>query len=198
MAMNKKIRGLTVEIGGDTTKLGKSLDDSKGRSKNLQKELREVNKLLKGNPNDVELLAQKETILKQRVEETAKQLDLLKGAQEKINRMFEQGEIGQEDYRAFQREVQRTQQTLDGLQTDLKKTSDHFGQVQRASGEINFKTAEDKVDYLKGKFKDLAQQSADSMEKVSKKVEKSGEKIENVGKKPIEAILPYSKDLEIR
>ena len=183
MAMNKKIRGLTVEIGGDTTKLGKSLDDSKGRSKNLQKELREVNKLLKGNPNDVELLAQKETILKQRVEETAKQLDLLKGSQEKINRMFEQGEIGEEDYRAFQREVQRTQQTLDGLRTDLKKTSDHFGQVQRASGEINFKTAEDKVDYLKGKFKDLAQQSADSMEKVSKKVEKSGEKIENVGKK---------------
>ena len=183
MAMNKKIRGLTVEIGGDTTKLGKSLDDSKGRSKNLQKELREVNKLLKGNPNDVELLAQKETILKQRVEETAKQLDLLKGSQEKINRMFEQGEIGEEDYRAFQREVQRTQQTLDGLRTDLKKTSDHFGQVQRASGEINFKTAEDKVDYLKGKFKDLAQQSADSMKKVSKEVEKSGEKIENVGKK---------------
>ena len=183
MAMNKKIRGLTVEIGGDTTKLGKSLDDSKGRSKNLQKELREVNKLLKGNPNDVELLAQKETLLKQRVEETTKQLDLLKGSQEKINRMFEQGEIGEEDYRAFQREVQRTQQTLDGLQTDLKKTSDHFGQVQRASGEINFKTAEDKVDYLKGKFKDLAQQSADSMKKVSKEVEKSGEKIENVGKK---------------
>ena len=134
MAMNKKIRGLTVEIGGDTTKLGKSLDDSKGRSKNLQKELREVNKLLKGNPNDVELLAQKETLLKQRVEKTTKQLDLLKGSQEKINRMFEQGEIGEEDYRAFQREVQRTQQTLDGLQTDLKKTSDHFGQVQRASG----------------------------------------------------------------
>ena len=183
MARNKKIRGLTVEIGGDTTKLGKSLDDSKGRSKNLQKELREVNKLLKGNPNDVELLAQKETLLKQRVEETTKQLDLLKGSQEKINRMFEQGEIGEEDYRAFQREVQRTQQTLDGLQTDLKKTSDHFGQVQRASGEINFKTAEDKVDYLKGKFKDLAQQSADSMKKVSKEVEKSGEKIENVGKK---------------
>ena len=183
MAMNKKIRGLTVEIGGDTTKLGKSLDDSKGRSKNLQKELREVNKLLKGNPNDVELLAQKETLLKQRVEETTKQLDLLKGSQEKINRMFEQGEIGEEDYRAFQREVQRTQQTLDDLQTDLKKTSDHFGQVQRASGEINFKTAEDKVDYLKGKFKDLAQQSADSMKKVSKEVEKSGEKIENVGKK---------------
>lgn len=183
MARNKKIRGLTVEIGGDTTKLGKSLDDSKGRSKNLQKELREVNKLLKGNPNDVELLAQKETLLKQRVEETTKQLDLLKGSQEKINRMFEQGEIGEEDYRAFQREVQRTQQTLDGLQTDLKKTSDHFGQVQRASGKINFKTAEDKVDYLKGKFKDLAQQSADSMKKVSKEVEKSGEKIENVGKK---------------
>lgn len=183
MARNKKIRGLTVEIGGDTTKLGKSLDDSKGRSKNLQKELREVNKLLKGNPNDVELLAQKETLLKQRVEETTKQLDLLKGSQEKINRMFEQGEIGEEDYRAFQREVQRTQQTLDDLQTDLKKASDHFGQVQRASGEINFKTAEDKVDYLKGKFKDLAQQSADSMKKVSKGVEKGGEKIENVGKK---------------
>ena len=60
---SKKIRGITVEIGGDTSKLGKALEDSEKQTRDLQSELREVEKALKFNPNNVELLAQKQKIL---------------------------------------------------------------------------------------------------------------------------------------
>ncbi|MED9968602.1 MAG: phage tail tape measure protein [Ruminococcus sp.] len=183
MARNNKIKGLTVEIGGDTTKLGQALDNSKKNSQSLQKELWEVNKLLKGDPQSVELLAQKETLLKQRVEETKKQLDLLKGSQEDVQKLFENGDIGEADYRAFQRQIESTQQTLDSLQTDLSETSSRFTEVQRSSENINFKTAENKVDYLKDKFKDLATKSAESVKKVSDQVSKAGKSIESVGSK---------------
>ena len=183
MPKNKKIKGLTVEIGGDTTKLGQSLDRSKSISTGLQKELREVNRLLKGDPNDTELLAQKQKLLSDRVGETKTQLDLLKDKQGEVNKLFENGEIGEEDYRAYQREVKNTQQTLDRLQTELDKTSEHFGKVQRASEEMSFKTAESKVDSLKGKFRDFAEQSEKNLKRVSDKLGKVGSGMQTAGSK---------------
>ena len=183
MPKNKKIKGLTVEIGGDTTKLGQSLDRSKSISTGLQKELREVNRLLKGDPNDTELLAQKQKLLSDRVGETKTQLDLLKDKQGEVNKLFENGEIGEEDYRAYQREVKNTQQTLDRLQTELDKTSEHFGKVQRASEEMSFKTAESNVDSLKGKFRDFAEQSEKNLKRVSDKLGKIGSGMQTAGSK---------------
>ena len=65
---NSKIKGITIEIGGDTTKLGKALEDSESKSKSLQAELREVEKALKFNPDNVTLLAQKQELLTKQVE----------------------------------------------------------------------------------------------------------------------------------
>lgn len=183
MPKNKKIKGLTVEIGGDTTKLGQSLDRSKSISTGLQKELREVNRLLKGDPNDTELLAQKQKLLSDRVGETKTQLDLLKDKQGEVNKLFENGEIGEEDYRAYQREVKNTQQTLDRLQAELDKTSEHFGKVQRASEEMSFKAAESNVDSLKGKFRDFAEQSEKNLKRVSDKLGKVGSGMQTAGSK---------------
>ena len=181
MANNKKIRGLTVEIGGDTTKLGKALDDSKKKSKSLQTELRQVEKLLKMDPGNVELLAQKQKILTDQVEETKKRLSLMKEEQEKVNQLFKNGEIGEADYRKYQREVEQTRIDLEKLEGQLKETGDKFSEVQRKSGAVNFKNAEDKAAHLKGVIKDMADSAVENMEKVSKTAENVGEGLEKAG-----------------
>lgn len=182
MANNKKIRGLTVEIGGDTTKLGKALDDSKKKSKNLQTELRQVEKLLKMDPGNVELLAQKQKILTDQVDETKKRLSMMKEEQEKVNRLFQNGEIGEADYRKYQREVEQTRIDLEKLEGQLKETGDKFSEVQRKSGAVNFKNAEDKAAHLKGVIKDMADSAVENMEKVSKTAETVGTGLEKAGK----------------
>ena len=164
---NNKIKGLTVEIGGDTTKLGKALDESKKKSKSLQSELNQVNKLLKMDPSNVELLAQKQKILTEQVDETKKRLTLLKDEQAKVNELFEKGEIGESEYRSYRREVEETQLKLQNLETQLKTTGDEFAEVQRKSGEVTFRNAEDKVDHFKGKFKDLRDSALDNMDKIA-------------------------------
>jgi phage-related minor tail protein len=78
---SKVIKGLTVEIAGDTTKLGKALDGVETKSRNLSKELGEVNRLLKMDPGNTELLAQKQKVLSEAIANTAKKLDKLKQAE---------------------------------------------------------------------------------------------------------------------
>ena len=84
MMANKQIKGLTIEIGGDTTKLGKALKDSEDKSKSLQAELRQIETALKFNPDNVELLTQKQELLTRQVKETADALDILKQAEKLV------------------------------------------------------------------------------------------------------------------
>ena len=67
---SKTIKGLTVEIGGDTTKLGKALEDVEKKSRDVSSELGEINKLLKMDPGNTDLLAQKQKVLADAVSTT--------------------------------------------------------------------------------------------------------------------------------
>ena len=180
MAKNK-IKGLTVEIGGDSTKLGKALDESKKKSKNLQSELKQVEKLLKLDPKNVELLSQKQKILTEQVEETKKRLALMKDEQAKVNAMFQKGEIGEEEYRKYRREVEQTELTLKNLEKQLKTTGGEFAEVRRKSGAVTFQNAENKVEHFKGKVKDMTDAALDNAEKLSKGFDKVGDGLEKVG-----------------
>ena len=75
---NSKIRGITIEIGGDTTKLDKALGSVDKKVKGTQVELREVNKLLKIDPTNTEMLAQKQALLTDTISETKEKLDILR------------------------------------------------------------------------------------------------------------------------
>lgn len=119
------IRGITVEIGGDTTKLGKALSDVNGKSKRLQSELRGVNSLLKFDPSNVTLLKQKQDLLNTSIATTKEKLNTLKTAQEQVLEQFERGEITEEQYRSFQREIVATEQKLKKLTEESK----NFGSV---------------------------------------------------------------------
>ena len=119
------IRGITVEIGGDTTKLGKALSEVNSKSKSLQSELKNVNSLLKFDPSNVTLLKQKQDLLNTSIATTKEKLNTLKSAQEQVQEQFEKGEIAEDQYRSFQREIEATEQKLKKLTTESK----NFGSV---------------------------------------------------------------------
>ena len=119
-----KIRGITVEIGGDTTKLGKAIGDVEKQSNSLKGELKQVEKLLKMDPGNADLMAQKQEILTRAVSETSEKLKILKEAQSQVEQQFKDGKIGEDQYRAFQREIIKTENELSGFRSELDGTGD--------------------------------------------------------------------------
>lgn len=110
MASNTKIRGLTLEINGDTSGLQKSLRAANSEIKSTQSQLKDVEKLLKMDPGNVELLEQKQKLLGDAVSETAKKLETLKEAQERF--VSEGGDVNSDGYAALQREIIATESSL--------------------------------------------------------------------------------------
>ena len=132
---SQTIKGLTVQIGGDTSKLGTAVKDAEAKSKSLSKELSEVNKLLKLNPENVDLLAQKQQILTERVSSTAEKLGILKAAEASVQAQFEKGDITAEQYRAFQREIAYTKNEMEGYEKAVEKTSRQMAEAKAKTSE---------------------------------------------------------------
>lgn len=145
MASNR-IKGITIEIDGDTTKLGKALDGAEKSSKDLQSELKGVNSLLKLDPSNVELLRQKQDLLTQSISSTEQKLNTLKQTQAQVQAQFERGDITAEQYRDFQREIVATEQKLKNLKNEQKD----FGSVV----EQQMKVAGKKVEEFGGKIEE--------------------------------------------
>ncbi|QOK28065.1 hypothetical protein IIE26_05195 [Cytobacillus oceanisediminis] len=116
---SSRIKGITVEIGGDTVGLQNALKEVNTRTKEVQTELKDVERLLKFDPNNVELLAQRQQLLTEAVQSTTDKLNQLKSAEAQVQAQFERGEISQEQYRGFRRELQQTEQQLNGYQQAL-------------------------------------------------------------------------------
>ena len=121
--MSKRIKGITIEINAETKGLDKALQDVNKSSRDINKELRDVNKLIKFNPKDTELLAQKKKLLGDQVSTTREKLDRLKQAEAEVQAQFERGDIGEEQYRAFKREVVETESKLKHYENQLKQVS---------------------------------------------------------------------------
>ena len=117
--MASRIKGITVEIGGDTSGLEKSLSDVNNSIKKTQSQLRDVNNLLKLDPSNTILLAQKQELLQSAIGDTEKKLEALEQAQEDVTKAFERGDLGKDQYMAFQREVEETRGALNRYQADL-------------------------------------------------------------------------------
>ncbi len=117
--MASRIKGITVEIGGDTSGLEKSLNDVNNSIKKTQSQLRDVNNLLKLDPSNTILLAQKQELLQSAIGDTEKKLEALEQAQEDVVKAFERGHLGKDQYMAFQREVEETRGALNRYKADL-------------------------------------------------------------------------------
>ena len=131
------IKGITIKIGGDTTGLDKALKETNKKSRELESELKAVDKSLKLDPNNVTLVKQKQDLLKDSIKETKSKLDVLKEAQSQVTAQYKKGEIDAGQYRAFQRELETTKSKLSSLK-DEKKNIHAIGTA--------FKEAKDKVE----------------------------------------------------
>lgn len=118
---NKKIKGITIKFGADTMALSKALKSAEDTSKSLGSELSSVNKLLKFDPKNTQLLAQKQELLSKQVENTKEKLEALKQAQGEVEKKFKSGDIGAEEYREFQREIAKTEQDLKSCTTQISR-----------------------------------------------------------------------------
>ena len=114
--MASRIAGVVVEIGGDTTKLQSALKGVNTEIRNTQSHLRDVDKLLKLDPGNTELLAQKHRLLGDAVQETKQKLETLKTASEQANEALKNGTITQEQYDGLQREIAETEAKLKSLE----------------------------------------------------------------------------------
>lgn len=118
------VRGITVEIGGDTGPLDKALKSVNQTASNLQTELRQVEKLLKLDPTNTELLAQKQKLLADSIGNAKEKLDKLKEAEKQVQQQFKDGKISEQQYRALEREIVSSEQSLKSLEKQGKKAND--------------------------------------------------------------------------
>ena len=117
--MANRIKGITVEIGGDTTGLDKALKNVNSSITKTQSALNDVNRLLKLDPSNTVLVAQKQELLAQAVSQTEEKLSALEAAQEQVAAAFARGDIGADKYQAFQREIEETRGKLNKYKADL-------------------------------------------------------------------------------
>lgn len=130
--MANRIKGITVEIGGDTTGLDKALKTVNTSIRSTQSALKDVNRLLKLDPSNTELLSQKQRLLKDAIATTKEKLDSLKVAQEQAKQQLENGELGQDKYDALQREIVETEEELRRLQQEAATTNTALSKIDVA------------------------------------------------------------------
>lgn len=139
--MAQRIKGITVEIGGDTQPLNKALKDVSKTAASLNSELRIIDKLLKLDPTNTTLLAQKQEVLAKSIENTTKKLNALKSAQEQAKAQLERGEIGADQYRVLERQVISTENSLNRLQNEAQQTDEALNDAgdaaQKAGKDMN-------------------------------------------------------------
>lgn len=117
--MAGNIKGIKIEIDGDTQPLQKALKNVNKAATDASQELRQIDKALKFDTGNVTLLTQKQEVLQKQVATTKEKLETLRQAQSQVEQQFKNGDIGADQYRAFQREVEVTQNVLKGYESKL-------------------------------------------------------------------------------
>lgn len=133
----KRIQGITIALDADTKGVTSGLKDVVSQSNKVSGELRQVESLLKFNPDNVTLLAQKQELLTKQVDLTTKRLEAMKGAQEDVQNQFKNGDIGEEEFRTFQREIAATEGRLDNYKKKLSEIENSSDGVGNATNDLS-------------------------------------------------------------
>lgn len=193
--MAKSLKGITIDIGGNTEPLEKSLSSVNKTSRSLQVELRQVEKLLKLDPTNTELLAQKQNLLADSISATSEKLEALKAAEAQVQAQFERGEIAEEQYRAFQREIIKTENELNNMKSALQvatRNLDEFGDnngVAKEEAEKLNKSIRDQEEALEAERKALEEaekaqkQHAEEVQNAKKELDDFKSSVEDVADK---------------
>ncbi len=155
---NKKIKGITIELGADPTGLYDALDGVEKGTNAAKSNLRDVDRAIKAMPESVALWSQKQQILTTAIEESRKKLQLLEGAQAQVNQQFADGKISQDQFFAFERELEFARAEVGKFESQLSEVNDRFS-----------RTADD------------AKEAAGAIEEMGEEAETAGEKAETSG-----------------
>lgn len=180
MAANR-IKGINVEIGGDVTGLNKALKTVNGEIRDTQSQLKDVERLLKLDPTNTELLAQKQRLLSQQIEATGDKLKTLRTAEQQVQQQFAKGEVSREQYEGLQREIAATEIALKGAKKSaydmqeqlmqsasdkaLRELEDAAADLDAALKRVDEKPVEelaDAADQAEGELKDVADAADDA------------------------------------
>lgn len=157
--MASTIKGITVKIAGDTIDLQKSLKAVQSSSSSLQRELTAINKQLKFDPENTVLLAQKQEVLKEQIENSKSALEKLLDVQDQVEEQAKNGEISTEQYRAYQREVEKAKSKLETFTKQLAETEEKANAINLESARNEMSKAETSVDKTGDSFKSLENKS---------------------------------------
>ena len=181
--MASRIKGITVEIGGDTSGLEKSLAAVNNSIKKTQSQLRDVNNLLKLDPSNTILLAQKQDLLQAAIGDTEKKLEALEQAQEDVTKAFERGDLGKDQYMAFQREVEETRGALNrykadlsGLQSEQERLSSNTERLNKLFA-VTSSSVDDYADVLGSRLVTAIRNGTASSDQLKTAVEKIGKAV---------------------
>lgn len=153
-----KVRGITIELGADTTGLRKALTSVNSEIGKTQKELKDVERLLKLDPKNTELLEQKQRILGDRIGETKTKLEALKEAQKQVGVELSKTGQGQEQYDALTREIVACENELKNLEREASSSYQALMKVGEAGDKIS--AAGDKISGVGQKLMPLSAAAA--------------------------------------
>lgn len=179
MANDRRIKGLTIEIGGDTTQLSESLHDVNKSITSTQAQLKDVEKLLKLDPTNTEMLAQKQELLTQAISKTEEKLEALKDAAVQAEKQLGEGKISQEQFAALQREIAATEIELKRYDSQLDTAADATEDL----GDAAEQAAQDSGDAGKeiGELSDAADDLGDAAEDAGDGTKDLGESARDSG-----------------
>lgn len=179
MANDRRIKGLTIEIGGDTTQLSESLHDVNKSITSTQAQLKDVEKLLKLDPTNTEMLAQKQELLTQAISKTEEKLETLKDAAVQAEKQLGEGKISQEQFAALQREIAATEIELKRYDSQLDTAADATENL----GDAAEQAAQDSGDASEeiGELSDAADDLGDAAEDAGDDTKDLGESARDSG-----------------
>ena len=138
--MADRIKGITIEIGGDTSSLSKAISGVNKELKGTQDQLRDVERLLKFDPGNTQLLEQQQRLLAQSISETSQKLEILKNAEDQTQKKFKEGKVSREQYDALTREVIETENALKKLTKRADENADAMKNAGNAAEEMTENT----------------------------------------------------------
>ncbi|OLN21908.1 hypothetical protein BTO30_12480 [Domibacillus antri] len=185
--MADRIKGITIEIGSDTVGLQKALSGVNKQSTALQKELRDVERLLKFNPGNTEALAQKQKLLSDQVSVTTDKLNQLKQAEQQVQAQFASGKISEEQYRAFRREIEFTEGTLQKLKNQMAGMQAEQERMASSTRQLNTlfdatgKSVDDFADSLGSRLTNAIKNGTASSKQLDEAISKIGQEALGAG-----------------
>ena len=179
--MASRVKGIVVEIGGDTTGLDKALKDTNKQINTTQSSLKDVERLLKLDPKNTTLLEQKQRLLSQAVSDTGDKLKVLQQAEKQVQEQFKKGEVSQDQYEALQREIVETRQKLGKLERDADDVASAIKGIDEKSLDDVADAADDAASAIKDIDEKPIRDVADAAEDAENALKEAGKQASGFG-----------------